>query len=738
MRAIVRFRHLSSVRRRRVTRALGAALLMGAGLAGCSSAGGGSSPLGASPPDVGPSLAPRVASHPTYRPVCPPTGPDQVRCHSEVLSDDDGKPIALPAPTKEALNAAAGAALPNGALGAADLQNIYNVPAHLSPGATVAIVTQWDHPNIAADLAVYRNQYGLPACTVASGCFTRVGQTGTTTYPPQETPNTSNWNIETALDVDMVSAACPSCNILLVEYDGTTNGMELAFDTAASRAATVSLSAGQWMEAYDPSTVSCSTTNPCGKGSCGPSGTCQIACSSAADCGGDVFPGLLNDPSEICVSGFCNIYASDSASAEQGVDAHLNHPGVSIFISSGDYGYYGENYGAPYPASSPYVTAVGGTLVNLVGSMPSSVTETWDESAWGNTGTGCSLYESRPSSQAATIAATNTVDAYCRNRVVTDVAGVAQNVFMYTTSVDSTSQGGGGWFVAAGTSCASPFVAGLYALTGRGGGGPGFSYANKGMFQDITGGANVACPSNISSGFCQAATGYDPMTGNGRPNGYALAGIPASPSTPYLECASGAAYTPDYFTLSQHTSVSGICHAHNVSGVTNVTASFANLPPGVLASASFLGVDSSGPKIQVTFTDGGSAQVNQERTVTVTATPWVGSAPGAALPNGVEVTVGPPCQPITSCGDLCATSISDGCGGTLSCSSTCGTGDVCTSNHCCPTGEIWSSSQLACIVWCPSGESVCPATGTCTTPAICSKLGGGGCTPAQARLHQCS
>lgn len=43
---------------------------------------------------------------------------------------------------------------------------------------TVAIVVAGDYPTAARDLNVYREQYGLPACTVASGCFTKLNQDG--------------------------------------------------------------------------------------------------------------------------------------------------------------------------------------------------------------------------------------------------------------------------------------------------------------------------------------------------------------------------------------------------------------------------------------------------------------------------------------------------------------------------------------------------------------------------------
>ncbi|WP_369390746.1 peptidase S8 [Streptomyces sp. CG1] len=105
------------------------------------------------------------------------------------------------------------AAAPSG-YGPASLQSAYNLPsASGGSGQTVAIVDAYDDPNAESDLAVYRAQYGLPACTTAGGCFKKTDQSGGTKYPR----GNSGWAEEISLDLDMVSAACPNCKILLVE-----------------------------------------------------------------------------------------------------------------------------------------------------------------------------------------------------------------------------------------------------------------------------------------------------------------------------------------------------------------------------------------------------------------------------------------------------------------------------------------------------------------------------------------
>ena len=74
-------------------------------------------------------------------------------------------------------------ATPSG-YGPSDLRSAYNLTATGSSSQTVAIVDAYDDPNAESDLATYRAQYGLPACTTANGCFKKVNQTGSTTSLP--------------------------------------------------------------------------------------------------------------------------------------------------------------------------------------------------------------------------------------------------------------------------------------------------------------------------------------------------------------------------------------------------------------------------------------------------------------------------------------------------------------------------------------------------------------------------
>lgn len=126
--------------------------------------------------------------------------------------------------------------------GPPDLRSAYRLPKTGGNGKVVAIVDAFDSPSAESDLAVYREQYGQPPCTSANGCFEKVDQNGGTHFPSASV----EWSIEIANDVQMVSAACPDCRILLVEADTTSDeDVGTAVQTAAKLGASaVSVSFG--------------------------------------------------------------------------------------------------------------------------------------------------------------------------------------------------------------------------------------------------------------------------------------------------------------------------------------------------------------------------------------------------------------------------------------------------------------------------------------------------------------
>lgn len=243
-----------SLTRRATTAALGAAALISGGLLAV-----------ASPSSASTAPATAAAVH-TQRLCSEPAKAGFMACHA--LARTDLKQQLALAPN----------ILPSG-YGPTDLQGAYALPASAGAGATVAIIDAYDDPNAESDLATYRSQYGLPACTTANGCFKKVDQNGGTNYPTAD----SGWAGEISLDVDMVSAVCPQCHILLVEADQPSMA---DLGTAVNRAVTM--------------------------------GAKYVS----------------------------NSYGGGEDSTDASSDAsYFNHPGVAITVSSGDSG-YGVEYPA--------------------------------------------------------------------------------------------------------------------------------------------------------------------------------------------------------------------------------------------------------------------------------------------------------------------------------------------------------------------------------------------------------
>jgi subtilase family serine protease len=352
------------------------------------------------------------------------------------------KQVAPSEPDKIVPNSVTPNTTPSG-YGPSSLQSAYALPSTSSgSGQTVAIVDAYDDPSAESDLATYRSQYGLPPCTTANGCFKKVNQNGSTTSLPQAD---AGWAGEISLDVDMVSAICPNCHILLVEATSpTTQNLGTAVNTA------VNLGAKYVSNSY----------------------------------------GGAENGSE-------NSYDS----------SYFNHPGVAITASSGDSDYDGGSY----PATSKYVTAVGGTSLRTA-----SNSRGWSETVWNTTsytegtGSGCSRSVPKPAFQ-------NNVSTGCARRAEADVSAVADpatGVAVYQT------YGGSGWAVYGGTSAAAPIVAGVYALAGAPGSSDvpnAYPYAHAGNLNDVTSGTNGTCGAPI----CTAGAGWDGPTGLGTPNGVA-------------------------------------------------------------------------------------------------------------------------------------------------------------------------------------------------------------------------
>jgi hypothetical protein len=337
----------------------------------------------------------------------------------------------------------------------ADLHNVYNLPLDAPGTQTIGIVDAFNDPTIEADLRVYDEEFGLPECTHANGCFTKLNQAGATSPLPA---TSAEWAVEITLDVESAHSVCQNCKIVLVEANSNSWS-----DLETAEGAAVAAGANEVSNSYGS------------------------------------------------VSGF-------ESSA-------YNHPGVVITASTGDDGFDNWEKSAlgtagNYPASSPYVVAVGGTEL-------SPFTTSWTgESAWSNAGSGCSTIAGKAPAWQTSLP--NWAAVGCGNRrAVADISADA-DPFSGIAIYDSTpfSVYFPGWATFGGTSLSSPIVAAEFALAG---GAHGVAYPAQTVYEnrgtsglhDIVAGSNLPEEECDGDAICSAGSGYDGPTGVGSPNGLA-------------------------------------------------------------------------------------------------------------------------------------------------------------------------------------------------------------------------
>jgi Subtilase family len=201
-----------------------------------------------------------------------------------------------------------------------------------------------------------------------------------------------------------------------------------------------------------------------------------------------------------------NSYGSEESQDDLADDMYFDHPGAAITVAAGD-----DGYEVNWPASSPYVTAVGGTSL-----LEALDTRGWAEIAWTGTGSGCSQIEPKPAWQ---------TDTGCADRTVNDVSAIADpstGVSVYDT-YDTEALGFDPGFVdMGGTSAGAPIIASVYALAGTPAANTfpaSYPYADPGGLNDITAGTNSPYEPCTPSYLCNAVPGYDGPTGLGTPDG---------------------------------------------------------------------------------------------------------------------------------------------------------------------------------------------------------------------------
>ena len=389
--------------------------------------------------------------------------------HSGTLLQTHGLHRACKACDAEVVTAAKGSDKPlstsaPGGYGPSDLDSAYNLSGTSSSTATIAIIDAGVDGNLESDLASYRSQYGLPECSTANGCLTLQNYDGGAQPAPQSSGDGANAEeqigVETSLDVDLASAACPSCHIMELsvpwqdgENDGdtSTGDFATAVNTAVSAgAAAVSISYG---------------------------------------------------------------YTADSGNTSGDQLSAFNHQGVAIEASTGDSGFNGGTH-TSWPSDLPYVIGVGGTTLNGPG----------DESAWSGGGSGCETFfdaaNGQPSSVTANCANHLAVADVSADADPNTGVAVYDTYAPYTNQPADWAVVGGtsasapfiaGLFANAGVPSSLLGPNTLFQ-------------ASSSDFNDITSGNNEESDqcsnySGLNANVCNAGTGWDGPTGLGSPNG---------------------------------------------------------------------------------------------------------------------------------------------------------------------------------------------------------------------------
>ena len=360
-----------------------------------------------------------------------------------------------------------------------DLHAAYSLPDETAAAATqtIAVIDAYDDPTAEADLKVYDEEFGLPACTSANSCFRKVNEEG---QPSPLPPKSGEWAGEISIDVQMAHAVCEGCRVLLVE----AKSPELT-DLGAGVDAAVALGATEISNSYTA-------------------------------------------PEESSIASF---YSELNAS-------YYDHPGVVVAAAAGDCGYLneaclGEAGTANFPADSPEVLGVGGTSLT-------QEKEVWSSKVWDEGGSGCSEIFAAPAWQSAVPDFADTGCGTERSVAdVAAIGDPNTGVDVYDSTPEGNGEPTG-WTVFGGTSVASPIVAAEWGLAGGSHGvavpaATLYSHlGDAGDLYDVVSGSNGSCGAATS---CQAAAGYDGPTGVGSPIGlgaFSEAGSPEGIAPPSI------------------------------------------------------------------------------------------------------------------------------------------------------------------------------------------------------------
>jgi hypothetical protein len=417
------------------------------------------------PPDalLGPASGdtPFIGANPVRR-LCPaPQDADHMECLAMVRTD-----VAPVARAGADLQNASGSCIFSTAYCPSDLQAAYDLPSFSKgAGKTVAIVDAYGYKRAASDLAVYRLSMGLNACSTTTKCLRIVNQNGNPAPLPPEPPKTDDWKGEQSLDLDMVSAICPNCKIILVQTNNNDTGnLYTGVKTAGRLAKYVGASWGGAETGAD---------NPIFH-----QHGVVIVAAAGDNGGGGRLGGGPEQPCSytyvVCVGGTHLVRAHNARGWSENVWNDFT------------YDRCGSNHNSPC----------------------------------GATGSGCSKKIAKPGWQ---------TDTQCRSRSESDVSATASlrsPVAVYNSEEGGTCPSNC-WFGFGGTSASTQIISGVYALAGNAATQIGASDLWKhhtGHLHDVTTGNNldpklgVNCASPVKY-ICTARVGFDGPTGWGTPKG---------------------------------------------------------------------------------------------------------------------------------------------------------------------------------------------------------------------------
>jgi DNA segregation ATPase FtsK/SpoIIIE-like protein len=380
-----------------------------------------------------------------------------------------------------------------GSLSPRNLLSAYSLSSVPAPAAqqTLALVDAYNDPTAEHDLKVFDEQFDLPACTTANGCFTKVALHSPATN--------AGWAQETATDIEVAHGVCPSCKLLLLEASSNENGALEEAEREAER-----LGANEISNSWG-----------------GPEHG-VTAHEDATD--------AFNHPGTVITAA-----AGDDGYLDWGLE------------EASERGY------ADYPASSPHVIAVGGTRLTFTAGGAWKDETVWNGDGAG--GGGCSTVLEAPAwQQSLSDWSAVGCGSHRAVADVSADADPYTGVAVYdSTPVREGEVEYRGWVPIGGTSVASPIIASTFALAGGAGtsaGGKAVEYpartlyenfaANSAALHDVTVGSNGACTKGFdeetgasactlaeedascsAAAICLARPGYDGPSGVGTPNGIA-------------------------------------------------------------------------------------------------------------------------------------------------------------------------------------------------------------------------